>query len=180
MSDHGSTALVVEIPEAEPVVAGHRQRFDTSAALGVPAHVTVLYPFVAASAVDDRLIATLTELFAGCPTFAYRFSRTAWFDHEVLFLAPDDPGPFRALTDLAAATFPEYPPYGGVHDEVVPHLTVADEVGDIERMRAVAQDIEARLPITGSAPEVVLLHQTAPGGRWERFTGFALRVGQTA
>ncbi|WP_079312549.1 hypothetical protein [Microbispora sp. GKU 823] len=40
------TALVVEVPSAEPLVRGLRERYDSFAAYGMPAHVTVLYPFL--------------------------------------------------------------------------------------------------------------------------------------
>ena len=40
------SALVVLVPEADPLVGPFRSFFDPSAALGVPAHVTLLYPFV--------------------------------------------------------------------------------------------------------------------------------------
>ncbi len=39
------TALVVPIPEAEEAVAPFRTTLDRAAGLGVPAHVTALYPF---------------------------------------------------------------------------------------------------------------------------------------
>jgi hypothetical protein len=35
------SALLVTVPAAEPAVARHRSRLDTSAAVGVPAHITV-------------------------------------------------------------------------------------------------------------------------------------------
>ena len=41
------SALVILVPEAEPLVRPFRHRFDPSAALGVPAHITLLYPFIA-------------------------------------------------------------------------------------------------------------------------------------
>jgi hypothetical protein len=41
------SAVVVPVPEAEPRVGALRTALDPSAALGVPAHVTILYPFVA-------------------------------------------------------------------------------------------------------------------------------------
>ena len=42
----GDSALLVPIPEAEPIVAELRLEHDAIAARGVPAHVTVLFPFV--------------------------------------------------------------------------------------------------------------------------------------
>ncbi|HEV7203258.1 MAG TPA: 2'-5' RNA ligase family protein [Jatrophihabitans sp.] len=178
MGDEGSSALVVEVPEAEAVVSEHRAGLDASASLGVPAHVTVLYPFVAVTRLDDDLLATLRGLFARCASFDYRFSATAWFDEAVLFLAPDDPAPFSALIDVAATAFPEHPPYGGEFDEVVPHLTIGDRA-DLARLRAAEAAVRPRLPVTGVATAVTLLHQEAAGRRWERHTRFALADGQT-
>jgi hypothetical protein len=38
----GQTALIAKVPDAEPLVSSWRRQFDTAAAAGVPAHVTVL------------------------------------------------------------------------------------------------------------------------------------------
>jgi hypothetical protein len=40
------SAFIVCVPEAEPHVAVLRERFDASARLGLPAHITMLYPFM--------------------------------------------------------------------------------------------------------------------------------------
>ena len=39
------TALVIAVPEAEPLVSDWRAQHDWSAQRGVPAHITLLYPF---------------------------------------------------------------------------------------------------------------------------------------
>ena len=39
------SALVVLVPEAEGVVKPFRDLHDPSAAAGMPAHITLLYPF---------------------------------------------------------------------------------------------------------------------------------------
>jgi hypothetical protein len=41
-ADPTQSAVLVPVPEAERVVSRHRGRLDAAAALGVPAHVTVL------------------------------------------------------------------------------------------------------------------------------------------
>ena len=43
------TALIVEVPEAEPAVGALRLEHDRSAARGVPAHITILFPFADAA-----------------------------------------------------------------------------------------------------------------------------------
>ena len=40
-----ATALIVVVPEAEPLVGAVRLRHDESARLGAPAHITVLFRF---------------------------------------------------------------------------------------------------------------------------------------
>ena len=40
------SALLILVPAAEPAVGEHRARLDASARDGVPAHLTVLYPFL--------------------------------------------------------------------------------------------------------------------------------------
>ena len=45
------SAVLVQVPEAERVVSRHRARLDAAATAGVPAHVTVLFPFVPPAAI---------------------------------------------------------------------------------------------------------------------------------
>ena len=47
------SALLVSVPAAEPAVSAHRSRLDPGAPLGVPAHITVLYPFLPPAAIGD-------------------------------------------------------------------------------------------------------------------------------
>jgi 2'-5' RNA ligase len=128
------TALLVEIPAAEPVVGLHRASLDPSAALGVAAHVTVLFPFVPVSKLGTAELDRLGAMFADVPAFEVRLDHTQWFGTSVLWAGPQDPGPFRDLTARVFAAFPDYPPYGGQFEDVVPHLTIADN-GPLDEMR---------------------------------------------
>jgi 2'-5' RNA ligase len=166
---------VVEVPEAEATVAAHRRYLDENARLGVPAHVTVLYPFVPAERVDADVLRRLESLFARVEAFDYRFSRTAWFGEDVLWLAPDEPAPFRGLTEKVHAAFPDHPPFEGVFDEVVPHLTVGHGV-PTEALRAAERDVLPRLPVTGRARAVSLLVQDGHG-RWRKAADLPLAGG---
>jgi hypothetical protein len=40
------SAVILPVPEVEPVIARHRMRHDPSAARGIPAHVTLSFPFL--------------------------------------------------------------------------------------------------------------------------------------
>jgi hypothetical protein len=78
------TGLVVAVPEAEPVVGALRARLDANAALGAPAHVNVLFPFVPADEPDGDTLERVTRVVSAVPRFRYAFRRTAWFDDRVL------------------------------------------------------------------------------------------------
>lgn len=59
------SALLVLVPEADPVVGEHRALLDLSARDGVPAHLTVLYPFLPPQRIGPEELTALTRLFAG-------------------------------------------------------------------------------------------------------------------
>jgi len=170
------TAVLVLLPEADEVVGEYRARMDRAAALGVPAHVTVLYPFVPPDAVDARVIDALTEAVASVPAFDVAFDRTAWFDDRVLWLAPAPAGPFRDLTRAVWARFPAHPPYGGAHDDVIPHLTVGHDV-PTAALRAAAAAIEAHLPLRTRVTRAWLLRGSAEPGSWHRVVDLPLGAG---
>jgi hypothetical protein len=69
------TAVIVAVDAAEPAVAEHRRRFDVAASWGVPAHVTVLYPFVDPSAIDDVVIGRLGCAMDSVRAFDCAFAR---------------------------------------------------------------------------------------------------------
>jgi 2'-5' RNA ligase len=162
------TALVVEVPEAEPLVSDWRAKHDWSAQRGVPAHITVLYPFVPTDRVDESVLADLRELFAAQPAFSFRLTRVARFP-DVAWLAPEPSDRFTALTELVVERYPDYPPYEGIHDEVIPHLTVAE--GNVELQDEVEAALTPHLPILADAKTIALLVE-GENERWhlgERF-----------
>ncbi len=168
------TALILAVPEAEPVVGALRARLDTAASWGVPAHITVLYPFLPPAGIDDDVRAALAAAVAGVPAFDLTLARTAWFGDTVLWLAPEPDAPLRALTAAVVARFPHTPPYGGQFDDVVPHLTVGDR-----RPRAVldaaAAEVAPRLPVHARADTVRLIAgRPEPGGGWHTVAAFPL------
>ncbi|MDT0464929.1 2'-5' RNA ligase family protein [Streptomyces gibsoniae] len=168
----GQTGLVVGIPEAEPAVRAWRERFDPSAGAGIPAHVTVLFPFLDVGRADARVCSALADALGRQHAFDLRFESCGRFP-GVLYLAPEPDTPLRRLTDTIADRWPEAPPYGGKYTEVVPHLTIADGQDD-----AVLDEIEAdllgRLPITSRVSSVDLM--VHDGAKWQERASFALRA----
>jgi 2'-5' RNA ligase len=173
------SALLVLVPAAEPAVGEHRDRLDASARDGVPAHLTVLYPFLRPGLVDDAVLVSLAALFAGVPAFRFSLDRIGWFGDDVVWLGPHDEAPFRALTELASAAFPACPPYGGQYADVVPHLTVG-HLGGAPALRAAGEAAGRCLPIEATATEVTLMTGPPPGnldippGQWRTMAAFGL------
>lgn len=132
------SALIVEVPAAEPVVGQFREQLDGNALLGIPAHITILAPFMPAGRIDPGTLADLQRLARG------------------------------------TEAFPEFPPFQGQFDEVVPHLTVGHE-HDLDDMLRAEQAIGAKLPITARALAVTLVTELVPGGQWSTFTTFSFR-----
>jgi hypothetical protein len=89
------SAIVVVVEEAEPVVGAHRLRHDPVASLGVPAHVTILYPF--RPVVDAEADDVLSAIARAIPPFEVTFARTGRFPEGVLYLSPEPSGDEGAL-----------------------------------------------------------------------------------
>jgi 2'-5' RNA ligase len=166
------TALIVAVPEAEPLVGEWRAKHDWSAQHGVPAHITLLFPFMPVDDVDEQVLDDLRDLFASQPAFAYRLPRVARFP-DVAWLAPEPAEPFKALTELIVSRYPDYPPYEGIHDVVIPHLTVAE--GEPELQDEVDAALTPSLPIEAESREVTMIVEDA-SGHWHAGERFPLRA----
>ena len=170
------SALVVLVPEAEELVASFRDRFDPAAAAGVPAHISLLYPFKPPAEITPAVIASLTQMFSAISSFAVSLSSLRKFP-SALYLAPEPAEELRRLTLAIAKRFPETPPYGGEYAEIIPHLTVA-RADDPEQLANIAADFESRamgwLPIRSTIREVCLIENNE--GLWRTRCLFALRA----
>jgi 2'-5' RNA ligase len=170
------SAVLVRVPAAEAAVAKHRERFDLAAGWGVPAHVTVLYPFVPPAAIDEQVLAKLARAAATVPQFRAQWRRTGWFGTDVLWLAPEPESSFRALTAAVWRAFPDHPPYEGQFDDVVPHLTIGNGV-PLDDLRAAEREVMMRLPITMQVNAVELMCGAAAPHSWRTIAEFKLGTG---
>lgn len=159
------SAVLVLVPEAEAVVASHRAGLDPAAALGVPAHVTVLYPFVPPERTDEAVISAVAAAVGSVAAFGVTFRRLSWFDRSVLWLAPEPSWPFLALTAAVQRAFPGYASYSGAHPEVVPHLTVGQSQ-PAEALESAARSIGPSLPVTAQVAATVLMHGSLEPDSW--------------
>jgi 2'-5' RNA ligase len=166
------TALICRVPEAEPYIGQYRQRFDPPARRNVPAHVTVLYPFMKPALIDEAVLSELQAVATAVPAFGYRLRETRRFPSS-LYLAPEPGDSYAALTEGVHRAFPDYPPFEGKFDTVVPHVTVAH--GDEALLCEIEVALRIALPAAGvgaRCDEMVLIEFITE--RWEPVRTFPL------
>jgi 2'-5' RNA ligase len=163
-----ATALVALLPELEPLIGAWRRRYTDDGARGMPPHVTLIGPFADSSEVDN-LLEPLVRVFATFAPFELDLRETARFP-GLLYLRPEPAEAFVAITEALAQTFPDFPPYAGEFDEIVPHITVAQ--GDEEVLAAAERELATHLPVKSRVERAWLVEDTLSG--WRRHTSFPL------
>jgi len=126
------TGVVLMVPEARAITPS--------------AHITVLAPFGKDHDPSAGELADVEEFFAEQAPFDFRLTEVCTFPDGTRYLAPDPVTRFSRLTHGLHQVFPEYPPYEGRFDIVVPHLTIPDDAA------------VGTLPIQAHAREATLLH----------------------
>ena len=167
------SAILIKVPQVESLVGRHRRDLDPSAKWGVPAHVTLLYPFLPPSEIDANVLGRIATCVSGRRAFEVQFARTKWFGEEVLWLAPEPDLSFRRLTAALFAAFPETPPYGGTIFDPTPHLTVADGAM-VDQMREVESLVIAELPIWAFFDSVSVMVGSPEPASWMTLVEFPL------
>jgi hypothetical protein len=114
-------------------------------------------------------------LLASFAPFESTLAETARF-RGLLYLNPEPRESFIEMTEALAEAFPEFPPYGGEFDEVVPHVTVAQ--ADDQVLAAAERELAPQLPVM-TRVERVWLVEDAPDG-WRRHTAFPLERRKSA
>jgi 2'-5' RNA ligase len=160
------TAIIVEAPEAASAIDHIRRAHTAAGAEGAPAHATLLIPFVDSEHLTPADIETAAAALARFPRFDASLTELRYFEGSpvVLYLAPVPADPFVDMTAALAAAFPAYPPYGGVHDATVPHVTVA--VGERAELQLFERQVGPRLPISFQVSEAWLF-QRGGDRRWQ-------------
>ncbi len=133
------------------------------AARGVSPHVTVLFPFLPVDALTPDVHAALADLAAQRRQFAARFDSVERHD-QMVWLLPADQLPFLRLTADVAALWPDFPPYQGVHLELIAHLTLV-ETSDAETLDTAWAAASKSGRFDAAATELRVITEDE-GGRW--------------
>lgn len=126
MTHRGHTVLQVPVPPLEDFVRGRHAHYDPGFVSADPAfghaHVTALGPFLPEP--GPEALARVGAIAAATAPFDFVLQGLATFPTGIIHLVPAPDRAFRELTARLVARFPECPPYSGMYDEVVPHLTL--------------------------------------------------------
>lgn len=173
------TALVLPIYEIEPFVREVASRFGRESVTGFDAddtlaHVTLIVPFLHPSRVTPAVEQELAGLFAAIEPLQFRLTGACGFPGGFVYLAVDPPSAILGLVDRIVERWPETPPYGGRHPEVVPHVTVWDDpkgavpdpvlrlVSSLQPVPVVARDVEL---VSLTPPSWTVLRRFRLGGQ---------------
>ena len=83
----------------------------------------------------------------------------------VVYLQPEPEDEFNRITEAIVAAFPDYPPYGGAFDELIPHATIVETDPDTDLEAEIRGAIGPQLPIRETAAEVGIMANRDQ--RWE-------------
>jgi 2'-5' RNA ligase len=153
------TALVLPIYEIEPFVRDVARRFARKSVIGFDpddtlAHVTLIVPFLPPDRVTPSVEQDLEEIFSRAEPPEFRLTGACGFPGGFVYLAVDSPYSIVGLVRSIVARWPEAPPYGGRHSDLVPHVTVWDDpdgrvpdevlriVSHLQPVRVVAREVE--------------------------------------
>ncbi|WP_431923567.1 2'-5' RNA ligase family protein [Amycolatopsis tucumanensis] len=154
MTERGRSVLAIPVPAADPLLA-RAAELSPAARRGLPAHISLLYPFRPAADLDEATVTALAELLERQPAMEVRFERCHHHDGFV-YLRPE---PLQPLTGLIAtlrrrwsAVLPQGSRPG---DDVGAHLTVAMGASPREAA-ALMRSVEATLPLAARLTEAWL------------------------
>jgi len=108
--------LVVSLP---PALEAFRVRSIADATAGVPAHVTLLYPFAEEAQLDAAVLGRVAAIAARHPVLRLTLGEGRRFP-DTLYASVEPDAPLRALHGELAAAFPSLPLYGGAFPFVPP------------------------------------------------------------
>jgi hypothetical protein len=169
------TVIIVPVPEAEPAVDRLRRANTPDGAEGMPAHVTLIYPFIDDSELGAGRIGEVRAVLEEFSAFEFVLAEVRRFDNlpneSYVWLAPTPSWPFVEMVEELASIFPEHPPCGGAFATVIPHLTVAAST-DEDLLDRVANQAADALPIKARAETACIMQRV--GGLWRLGAEFGL------
>jgi len=150
------TTVIAVASFAGAEVAKIRSARDWSARVGVPAHITILGPFLPPEEITKNVLERMRIVFADARPIPVVLGELRLLGTTAC-LMPQSVGPFARLSRELEAISQRRTLVAGEY-----HLTVAREsnTNDLERLRV---HLEPRLPLRGTITEAILLERDGEG-----------------
>src|SRR5262249_27254352 len=126
----GQTGLVFMAPEAEPVLSIVASTYPHLVRPGLPAHITVLYPWIPIDRVSDDALGLCAQLAAATPRTKLTLNDIG-IRPGFVYLSCADASHVEDVCNAAQKAWPDLPPYGGKYNDSRPHITLA--LGEMRR-----------------------------------------------
>ena len=134
--DYTSAVVIIAPLPVQAFAVPLMRQYSFESMLRVPAHITILFPFVPLNELDGAA-AKLTTICADIAPFDVTLDGYGHFPTTV-YLKPANPAPIKAAFQAIHAAYPQYPPYRGAfgHEDIIPHMTIGEFPSEIDRAEA--------------------------------------------
>jgi len=153
----GHTVLAVPVPALDEVVRQRTAFYDASFVSADPdfahAHITLLAPWAERPSATD--LARLADIARSVSPFEVKLAQLGEFPDGVIYLRPEPDDRLRDLTSRLSAAFPQFPPYGGHYQDVIPHLTL-DRRSATVTPETVCTTVRDLIPVTVNVDRIDL------------------------
>ncbi|MGO4458967.1 2'-5' RNA ligase family protein [Streptomyces sp. M-16] len=162
MPEPGTTAVVIVLPDAAPLLDAARRIDPALVRRGVPVHVSLLYPFVPEPALTGRDEEGVRSLASSFPAADLLLDEVVTASGFVAVTVPE----LQPVVDAFRARWPGLRPYGGRFGaRPAAHVTVAMGADDPAAAARVRGAIDSLLPLRTRAAAVQLVALTEEGWR---------------
>ena len=171
------SVILIPVLNINVIVDKWRKLYDKVSNHGIPAHITLLYPFRHPSVIDDNALSILSNFFNKVSPFQFSLDKINTFPN-VIFLEPNPRELFIDLTKQLADIFPDTLPYDGKFPEINPHLTLAQlsEKDDSQIiLQNINNDLAPQLPINVIVKEAWLMEED-DNGEWSIRSKFPFKI----
>jgi hypothetical protein len=140
------SGLVLPVSAVDGILDATRRRHPDGTVRDLPAHVSLLYPFLPVEQLDEHVTESLARIFETCIPFDLSFVHCVQ-KSGFLFLPPEPVIECRRLASALRRQWPDLVPYGGrFGPDPDPHLTIA-MCADEARAASIQAETQDRLPV---------------------------------
>jgi hypothetical protein len=156
------TNITLVLADQNPELAAvHDELYPERVGERIPLSITLLYPWVPASALTGDDIDGLRAFFATRTPFEFELTSVAEFAGAVVYAVPERDDELRGLMRALWSRYPETPPYGRPETDPPPHASLARlDVPPARTLEGVRERVAGLLPARFTAREATLMEET--------------------